>query len=153
MKREGVSALSAQQRECLRLVAEHRSSKDIAKVLGTSPHTVDNHIKAAIQRLGVSNRREASRIYAENEHAGSNRELASQLSAMETRSKSGQPHHCLPKRCVWKPEREGLMPVTWATASVRQLSARKARFDFQFPGTGGMKITCPVLNGRFGQFC
>jgi DNA-binding CsgD family transcriptional regulator len=82
MKREDLSALTAQQKECLRLVAQHLSSKDIAKVLGTSPHTVDNHIKAAIQKLGVKSRREASRKYVEFERNCDYRELASQPPAI-----------------------------------------------------------------------
>jgi DNA-binding CsgD family transcriptional regulator len=70
--------LTSAQKACLRLVFLHMSSKDIAKELGLSPHTVDNHIKAAIQRLEAQNRREASRILAEAEGLDVRRTLADQ---------------------------------------------------------------------------
>jgi hypothetical protein len=40
------------------------SSKEIAISTGLSPQTVDTYVKAAMARLGVSNRREAARILA-----------------------------------------------------------------------------------------
>lgn len=74
----GVERLTAAQKECLRLVFRQMSSKDIAKTLGTSPHTVDNHIKSAIQKLNVANRREAALYLAEDEGLAQRRELANQ---------------------------------------------------------------------------
>ena len=62
--RELIKSLSPRQIEILRLVSEHYSSKEIARSLNLSPYTVDNHIASAIQRLGVTNRREAAAAYA-----------------------------------------------------------------------------------------
>jgi DNA-binding CsgD family transcriptional regulator len=73
-----VERLTATQKACLRLVFLHMSSKDIGKQLGTSPHTVDNHIKAAMQRLGVENRRMAARLLAETEGLDFRRALTDQ---------------------------------------------------------------------------
>jgi DNA-binding CsgD family transcriptional regulator len=58
-----VARLSAGQRECLDLVDDHATSKEIARQLGISRHTVDARLRAAIQTLGVSSRREAAVIY------------------------------------------------------------------------------------------
>jgi hypothetical protein len=44
------------------LVAEHRSSKEIGRHLGISPHTVDQRIRFALKTLGVRDRIEASRL-------------------------------------------------------------------------------------------
>jgi DNA-binding CsgD family transcriptional regulator len=52
------------QRACLRLVLQHQSSKDIARALGISPHTVDQRIRFAMKSLGVANRVEAARLLA-----------------------------------------------------------------------------------------
>lgn len=40
---EGIGALTATERTVLRLIAEHRTSREIAENLGISPRTVDNH--------------------------------------------------------------------------------------------------------------
>jgi hypothetical protein len=47
---------------CLLLVAEHRTSKEISRHLGISPHTVDQRIRLALRTLGVRDRIEASRL-------------------------------------------------------------------------------------------
>ncbi len=58
-----VARLTPGQRECLDLVDEHATSKEIARQLGISRHTVDARLRAAIQTLGVTSRREAALIY------------------------------------------------------------------------------------------
>jgi len=62
-----IERLSEGQRDCLRLVAEHRSSKEIARLLSISPHTVDQRLKRATSILSVSTRFEAARALFEHE--------------------------------------------------------------------------------------
>jgi DNA-binding CsgD family transcriptional regulator len=62
---QGVDRLSAAQVETLRHVFAHRSSKEIARIMGVSPHTVDERIRRAIRILGVSSRIDAARLVAE----------------------------------------------------------------------------------------
>lgn len=62
-----LDSLSDSQRQCLRLVAQNKSSKEIAIELGLSPNTVDQYLARAAATLGCSNRREAARIFAEQE--------------------------------------------------------------------------------------
>lgn len=57
------------QRECLRLVAAHHSSKEIAAKLDISPHTVDQRIRIALHTLGVARRQQAARMLADHEAA------------------------------------------------------------------------------------
>ena len=57
-----VAKLTEGQLDCLRRVAEHMSSKEIAGELGISPHTVDQRIRQALQVLGVSKRAHAARL-------------------------------------------------------------------------------------------
>jgi DNA-binding CsgD family transcriptional regulator len=61
--------LTERQRDCLRLVLSGHNSKGIARLLGISPLTVDQHIKAAIRILRVSSRGEAARMLAAHESA------------------------------------------------------------------------------------
>ena len=59
-----VARLSEGQRQCLALVDEHLSSKEIALKLGISPHTVDQRVRQSLQILGVEKRGEAARLVA-----------------------------------------------------------------------------------------
>lgn len=58
-----VARLTPGQRECLQLVNDHATSKEIARQLGISRHTVDMRLRGAIQTLGVSSRREAAIVF------------------------------------------------------------------------------------------
>lgn len=62
-----VERLTAGQLDCLRLVQQHMSSKEIAAELDISPHTVDQRMRQALQTLGVSTRKEAARLLGEVE--------------------------------------------------------------------------------------
>jgi DNA-binding CsgD family transcriptional regulator len=59
-----VARLSQGQVECLLLVDRHHNSKEIAARLGISPHTVDQRIRGALEKLGVERRGEAARLVA-----------------------------------------------------------------------------------------
>ena len=60
-----VARLSQGQIECLLLVDRHHNSKEIAALLGISPHTVDQRIRGALEKLGVERRGEAARLVAD----------------------------------------------------------------------------------------
>ena len=70
MEPDRLARLTDKQRECLRLVYAHLSSKEIAPRLGVEPGTVDQYIKAAMRILGVADRRAAARMLAEHEAGG-----------------------------------------------------------------------------------
>jgi DNA-binding CsgD family transcriptional regulator len=61
-----ISLLSAAQIETLRHVYEHKNSKQIARLMNVSPHTVDERVRRVLKKLNVSNRIEAARILAVN---------------------------------------------------------------------------------------
>jgi DNA-binding NarL/FixJ family response regulator len=65
-KPRGRQKITPRQREVLRLVAEGRSTKEIAADLGLSPRTVDTHRAELMERLGVRDAigllREAARM-------------------------------------------------------------------------------------------
>ncbi|MBC7505477.1 MAG: helix-turn-helix transcriptional regulator [Sandarakinorhabdus sp.] len=63
-------ALTEGQRDCLRLVYNHMKSKDIARILGLSPHTVDMRLRTAMRTLGVTSRIEAARMLVQKESGG-----------------------------------------------------------------------------------
>ena len=60
-----VAKLTAGQLDCLRLVDQHLSSKEIAAELGISPHTVDQRIRQSLAILAVERRSQAARIVSQ----------------------------------------------------------------------------------------
>ena len=64
-----VLRVTAGQRACLRLVLEHRTSKEIALVRGISPDTVDKRLKTAVRMLGVQGRVAAAMMVREHDAA------------------------------------------------------------------------------------
>jgi len=68
---ERIERLSEGERDCLRRVYAHQTSKDIARELGLSNHTVDMRLRTAIRKLGVSSRTEAAKLlHSLEEQAG-----------------------------------------------------------------------------------
>jgi DNA-binding CsgD family transcriptional regulator len=57
-----LDALTPKERECLRLVAENLSSKQIARQLGISQTSVDTHVRRARQKLDIKDRYAAARL-------------------------------------------------------------------------------------------
>lgn len=62
--RDRVARLNDGQRQCLAMVDQHLSSKEIALKLGISSHTVDQRVRLSLTILGVEKRGEAARMVA-----------------------------------------------------------------------------------------
>lgn len=58
-----LGALTVKQREVLDLLIEHKTSKEISRLLGISPHTVDQRIMLARAKLHVATRSEVAQAY------------------------------------------------------------------------------------------
>ncbi len=84
-----VKRLSAGQIDCLRLVDQHLSSKEIAARLDISPHTVDQRIRGALQVLGVERRTQAARLLCHE--SGPYQRLIYQLPDIEVADPPVQP--------------------------------------------------------------
>ena len=81
-----LAQLTDGQRDCLRLVYRHMTSKDIARTLGVSPHTVDMRLRTAMKVLDVPSRIDAARLLVHTEAAeiaGGNARIAKEASAAE----------------------------------------------------------------------
>lgn len=64
-----LDALTDGQRECLRLVHQHKTSKEIAILLGISKYTVDQRIERACHKLRVDGRGRAAVLLAEHDRS------------------------------------------------------------------------------------
>jgi DNA-binding CsgD family transcriptional regulator len=56
--------LTEGQKACLRLVDDHHTSKEIARLLGISPFTVDQRLDAARRKLQAVSRKDAAKLFA-----------------------------------------------------------------------------------------
>jgi DNA-binding CsgD family transcriptional regulator len=59
-----LASLTQRERDCLRLVMERRSSKQIARQLGISRTSVDTYVRRAREKLGLRDRYAAARLMA-----------------------------------------------------------------------------------------
>ena len=84
-----VARLSQGQLDCLLLVDQHLSSKEIAAELGISPHTVDQRVRQSLHILNVERRAQAARIVAR--YSGPYQRLIHQSPYIEPEPRSGHP--------------------------------------------------------------
>ena len=84
-----IARLSPGQLDCLRLVDQHLSSKEIAAELKISPHTVDQRIRQALQILAVERRTQAARLVAQ--YSGPYQRLIHQTPHIEGDAQAGHP--------------------------------------------------------------
>lgn len=61
--RRRLDGLTDKQREVLNLLVQHKTSKEIARILGISPYTVDQRIAAARRKLNARSRNELAATY------------------------------------------------------------------------------------------
>ena len=53
---EGTSRLTNRELECIKLVADGGSAKEIGQLIGVAPRTVEKHLDQARLKLGAKNR-------------------------------------------------------------------------------------------------
>jgi DNA-binding CsgD family transcriptional regulator len=63
--RERLQSLSARERDCLRLILENHTSKEVGRRLGISHTSVDTHVRRARAKLGLRDRYDAARLLAQ----------------------------------------------------------------------------------------
>lgn len=67
--KDGSAKLRDIHKDCLRLAAQHYSSKEMARILGISKHTVDQRLRYATQQMSATSRFEAARRFCEHDIA------------------------------------------------------------------------------------
>lgn len=90
-----VDPLTGRQKECLLLLREGLTSKQIARELRISPRTVDQHIAVALENLGVKSRLEAVSLLHDREREVTNERSddirIAVLTAVKANPNYGQP--------------------------------------------------------------
>lgn len=103
-----VERLSEGQRDCLRLVLAHHNSKEIARELGISPHTVDQRLRMAMRILDVQSRFEAARKFAALDLDAVYQPLIYQISDVEPSGKNGESQSSTGRNVSYARNRAGL---------------------------------------------
>lgn len=75
--------LTEGQKACLRLVDDHLTSKEIARILGISPFTVDQRLDAARRKLKAATRKDAAKMFASLEKPGLSEPLVYEAQRLE----------------------------------------------------------------------
>jgi DNA-binding CsgD family transcriptional regulator len=83
MELNHVIELTEGQKACLRLVDDHHTSKEIARILGISPFTVDQRLDAARRKLGAASRKDAAKIFVRIEQGGISEPLVYEAQRLE----------------------------------------------------------------------
>jgi DNA-binding CsgD family transcriptional regulator len=109
-----IDRLTDRQKDCLALVAQGYTSKEIGRQLSLSPSTVDNHVLAAMQVLDAPSRAVAARKFAAHDDR---QKIPSQSPALANAANSTI-----------------LQPVAEASSW-----ARLGRLAFELPPIGGQR--------------
>jgi DNA-binding CsgD family transcriptional regulator len=94
----GFERLTPREREILRLIAQHRQGKEIARLLQLSPKTVEMHVLSARRRVGGLGRRDAALAFIAwetdpgNDYRKQSAELATAAPRVFSRSNSESSH-------------------------------------------------------------
>lgn len=87
--------LTDKQRACLDLLIEHKTSKEIARLLDISKHTVDQRLNAARDTLGARDRNETAFVYGQlkqiYDRVSSDRQAKPSASAIRSIAARGTP--------------------------------------------------------------
>ena len=100
--------LTGRQKECMLLLQDGLSSKQIARELVISPRTVDQHISAALENLGVHSRLEAVSLLHDQELV----EVSEGTEPPQAPSRDKRQHHLSPlPRPSEVYRRSGYLPI------------------------------------------
>lgn len=136
--RLNVPELTERQRACLQGFLERKTAKEIGRELGIGHHGVEQHLKAARRKLGVSSTAEAARLYfASNDTTDGPYYARSELSA-----------DALPESCDYQPDVGRLLLRDIATDGpqmIQTLSAGQTLMAIGLSGVGMITILSLIV--------
>lgn len=112
--------LTYKQREALNLLIQHMTSKEMARILGVSPHTVDQRIESAKRKFGAASRGELAFAYRQTLPVGDR--LTHEVShiaaptVLDNSSKSDEPGQI---EAILNPNRTGHHKPDWTSQRYR----------------------------------
>ncbi len=148
---EPLHGLTAKQCEVLDLLIQHKTSKEISRMLGISPHTVDQRIMLARGKLQVATRSEVAQAYRQLLSATGEKPRAD----IYQRSIYGPSDIAQPaetRQEVWREAAEAAFPGARPTRSEATVSAPAQLADFGAGTTnpGYYHVLPEAFDGRSG---
>ena len=107
--------LSAAQIETLRHVFEHKNSKQIARIMDVSPHTVDERVRRSLKKLNVSSRIDAAKIlecHGIFDKVTPHQSLIYQMASLEDRPSPAMVDHRQEQGARGSGEQHDMLPAT-----------------------------------------
>jgi DNA-binding CsgD family transcriptional regulator len=123
---EEQAELTEGQKACLRLVDDHHTSKEIARILGISSFTVDQRLDHARRKLNAANRKDAAKAFAAMELNGISEPFVYETQQLE-------------------PKLFGDNPVVPPNAVEQMFSGMKARISVPPIGGARHKLSRPEI--------
>lgn len=137
---EGLQALSEREKETLRLLLSGHDAKSIARSLSLSVHTVNERLRDARRKLGVSSSREAARLLDEMERDDPKSLVDKQLGVATTTTDPRESRHSDQRR-------SGGRPLFWLGGGmlIMSLIIAAAVLSSAIPGSGEAQLS-PTSN-------
>ena len=130
-------SLTAKQRAVLDLLIQHKTSKEIARILGISHYTVDQRIAAARKKMGVTSR---------NELAASYRRISNIAENVSQGTVYGFPHVELPAE-----DRDQSARATGKLDDTAD-DNDSMNLTLDVPGERLVRVAPEIIEGRYGTF-
>jgi DNA-binding CsgD family transcriptional regulator len=147
--------LTEGQKACLRLVAQHHTSKEIARTLGISPFTVDQRLDAARRKLNATSRIDAAKMFDAMERNNIYEPFVYETSMLESTDDAGS-QNTLPDE--WRRKFSKMLSfisVPPIGGERHELSSREIlvlALNLAFFSTVVMAFVVVVLTGTFRLF-
>lgn len=139
MTNSAVERLNDGQRDCLRLVLAHHNSKEIARELGVSPHTIDQRLRTAMRIMEVPSRFEAARKFAAFEADDLYQPLIYQMPDVERGRKNGK---------LVSPTERTASDRTGSTDDISNVDGNIAVVAFDRSEIGRLRLPVPRYRGE-----
>ena len=142
--RDGIGALTEREKETLRLLLAGHDAKSTARHLSLSVHTVNERLRDARRKLGVSSSREAARLLAEAEQRTPD-SLGDEQLGVGRKSSNGQTAERLNKprkaadRIAWLAG--GMMVMSLIVAALALLAGTHGSGSAQLPASSAVSAS------------
>lgn len=113
--------LAPRERQCLRLVFEFKTSKDIERELGIAKSTVDGYLADAVRKLGARDRKHAAVLFAAHEGRGTQAESGADPARVVTTTIAG----AVPAMQGWPGDWRSVVPLRRRDARHNPLSPQQ----------------------------
>lgn len=145
----GVQALSEREAEVLRLLLAGHDAKSVARSLDLSVHTVNDRLRDARRKLGVSSSREAARLLAEVERPRPFAPYQLAPNLFGSKKIGVAPAFPAAQSQQTEPHRAASLSIAWLAGGMLVMSLMVAAFGLSHATRGSGGAQMPSMPPRF----